>query len=256
MNNRIKEIDLVIKNMENFKKFSSNFTKNLLSKNNINDMFNMDNSQFENYINKLKKNLDKYNFNNSIKEVFIKSVKNSYNLKDEIKGEIKSKYFESAKKEIDDLCKTEKKDVKENYFFYMVKIGLIFKKYIDLNIYEKNRLMKYFFEKKNISKKEYLILNLNFIIKLADKMILNLKSEKEQLIKSSKLQDDKLDKDKSKKEDKSTKDKSKKEDKSTKDKSKKIKKEDKPIKDKSKKIKKEDKPIKDKSKEIKTKTKK
>jgi hypothetical protein len=174
-------INNTIDQIQFFKKFITDYSKNQLSKDNYINIEKMNKKNFDIYLSEISEKMNKYKINDQIKKTFFDLLKEMYDsVKNDKKKFIKSENYISAKNDID-LLINGKTDIKKKYIFYMDKMENIFIKY-KLNTNQIYNLVKYFNEKNDISKREQLVLNLKRSIKKMNditKILKELKKKKE-----------------------------------------------------------------------------
>lgn len=174
----INNINNIINDIQIFKKFISDYSKNQLSKDNFINLEKMNKKNFDIYINELEIKLNKYNISDKFKNKFLDLLKKSYKLiKNDKKKFIKSENYISAKNDIDILI-NGKTDIKKKYNFYIDQIEKICINY-QLNANQIFNLLKYFYEKSEISRREQFILDLKRTTKKLNDITKELKKLKE-----------------------------------------------------------------------------
>jgi len=171
-------INIMIKKMKKYKKFITEFSKNQLSKDNYVNFEKMNKKKFDIYLIELEEELNKYNLDDEFKKIFLIIIKKIYeSTKNDNKKFTKNENYILAKNEID-LLIYKKKDLKKKYNFYMNEIEKIYI-YYKLNLVQIYNLIKYFYEKASISRREQSIFQFKRLIKSIDELIKKLKEKKE-----------------------------------------------------------------------------
>ena len=138
----------------------------------------MNKKNFDIYINELEIKLNKYNVSDKFKNIFLELLKKSYKLlKNDTKKFIKNENYISAKNDID-LLINGKTDIKKKYNFYIDQIEKICINY-QLNVNQIYNLLKYFYEKSGISRREQIMLDLKRTTKQFNDITKRLKKLKE-----------------------------------------------------------------------------
>jgi truncated hemoglobin YjbI len=137
----------------------------------------MSKKNFDSYLIELDKKMNKYKVNDKLKKTFFEVLKKTYDsIKNSKQTFIKSESYISAKNDVN-LLINGKTDIKKKYNFYMDKIIQLCIKY-KLNENQVFNLVKYFYEKSDISKREQLIFSLKRSVKEFDNMTKLLKEIK------------------------------------------------------------------------------
>lgn len=151
-----------------FKNFIKNYSDDQLKKKNFKIAYNMDKNELKKHLKNMDNKIIKYNFNPFIKFILKKSFKNAQlinykNFNDKSENYIKSK------KEIDEIVKTDKTNIKKYPIKYFQKIVIICKQN-SLDKKQMQNLIIYLFEQKKISRREMFIISIKEFNNLLDKM--------------------------------------------------------------------------------------